>query len=510
MTYYRKFKAFLSFYKAPLFSGLLFGLSFIPFPFLAWFFCLVPLWLFLYKQKSLKPVLIACLLTQSIATLIGFNWMIYVFHVFAHMPWTISAILLILFCCVANIYVLISGWLWYFLSQKTRSAKVKLLLLPLLFSIFHNIIPTLFPWNMGYPWLWGGLWGAQTAELWGFRFLNTLFYVFNLLFMISFYHIKKNKKPQSFFKRFSLDNTGLKALLTAVCLFAFLNILGYYLKQRLTEPDKSLKVLVVQHNINLLNHKDFKPYRSVEQKTLSALSTLTYNGLKQARKQGINEKEIDFILWPEAAYPYAVKAHSKKIKSVSKMIRLIKIPLMTGGISYKTGEVKNSLFVLNKKGEIQKPTYSKVKLVLFGEYFPLIGRSEFLKKHFPFLRNQMQSGDSFQVTELEGIRYGFQICYESLFDSISRELAHKKAQVLVNVTNDSWYGFWQQPYQHLVMNFSRAIEVRRPLIRSTNTGFSGVILADGSLKPFLFQENSRSLKKTRKKPSKKPREKISL
>ena len=435
----------------------------------------------------------ACLLTQSIATLIGFNWMIYVFNVFAHIPLFFSVILLILFCCVANIYVLISGWLWYFLSQKTDSAKVKLLLFPLLFAIFHNIIPTLFPWNMGYPWLWGGLWGAQTAELWGFRFLNTLFYVFNLLFMIVFYHIKKKKNSSSFFKSFSVDTIGLKALLTALLLFVILNGWGWYLKQRLAQPDKSLKVLIIQHNINLLNHKNFKPYRSVEEKALSALSSLTYNALKQARKKGISEKEIDFILWPEAAYPYGVKEKSKKLKSVSKMIRLIKIPLMTGGISYHQGEVKNSLFVLNKKGEIQKPAYSKVKLVLFGEYFPLIGRFDFLKKHFPFLRNQMKAGDSFQVKEFEGIRYGFQICYESLFDFISRELAHKKAQVLINVTNDSWYGFWQQPYQHLVMNFSRAIEVRRPLIRSTNTGFSGVILADGSLNPFLFQKKQASL-----------------
>ena len=51
----------------------------------------------------------------------------------------------------------------------------------------------------------------------------------------------------------------------------------------------------------------------------------------------------------------------------------------------------------------------------------------------------------------------------------------------MNVTNDSWYGSWQEPYQHLYMTLSRAIEVRRPLVRGTNTGFSAFISAKGEI-----------------------------
>jgi apolipoprotein N-acyltransferase len=53
--------------------------------------------------------------------------------------------------------------------------------------------------------------------------------------------------------------------------------------------------------------------------------------------------------------------------------------------------------------------------------------------------------------------------------------------VIVNLTNDSWYGAWQQPYQHLYMTLARAVEVRRPLVRSTNTGISAAILATGEV-----------------------------
>jgi apolipoprotein N-acyltransferase len=77
------------------------------------------------------------------------------------------------------------------------------------------------------------------------------------------------------------------------------------------------------------------------------------------------------------------------------------------------------------------------------------------------------------------VRIGAQICYEGLFDWFSRQQALQGAHVLVNLTNDAWYGSWQQPYQHLYMTLARAIEVRRPLIRSTNTGISAAILGSG-------------------------------
>jgi apolipoprotein N-acyltransferase len=55
------------------------------------------------------------------------------------------------------------------------------------------------------------------------------------------------------------------------------------------------------------------------------------------------------------------------------------------------------------------------------------------------------------------------------------------AQFIVNATNASWYGSWQEPYQHLYMTLARAVEFRRPLIRATNTGISTVVLASGEI-----------------------------
>ena len=65
--------------------------------------------------------------------------------------------------------------------------------------------------------------------------------------------------------------------------------------------------------------------------------------------------------------------------------------------------------------------------------------------------------------------------------ALVKSLADLGAQFIVNATNDSWYGTWQEPYQHMIMTLARAVETRRPLVRVTNTGISTVVLASGEI-----------------------------
>ena len=457
-----------------------------------------------------------------------------------------SALLLAGFCFIPSLYLTFASSLWFFIVKKSPfplPVFAKLLLLPLLFSAFHSLLPVVFPWNMGYPWLWGGMPGAQTAELWGFRFLNTLFYMFNLLFLVVFKHfdlrsfierrggllssprqkqvfvpwskieshLKKNNlwKPQNGMapplegmglkisikydlpKTSILDRIGQRALLSAVLLFVALNGLGFWLKRRLPAPDKELKVILVQNNIGSLSHLNPRPFKSKREKSFHISKNLTYQAVLKYAKQKKQKEDINFILWPESAYPYSIRKGLVREKPLSQMIGLLKIPLITGGVSYSLGHVFNSLFVLDRKGQILNPVYDKTKLLIFGEYFPGMRRFGFLRKMFPYFGSNLTPGKGVQVKELEGILLGWQICYEGLFDQLSRRLAQNGAQVLVNITNDSWYGPWQEPYQHLAMSLARAIETRRPLIRATNTGRSAVIRADGKLIPIDGDEGAR-------------------
>ena len=118
--------------------------------------------------------------------------------------------------------------------------------------------------------------------------------------------------------------------------------------------------------------------------------------------------------------------------------------------------------------------YDKTHLVPFGEYVPL-------KKWLPFLGKIVaQVGDFRGGLEGKTLRWkteqvGVQICYEIIFPRLSRAMAKNNASLLINITNDAWFGKTSGPYQHFSMTVFRAVENRRALVRSANTGISGFI-----------------------------------
>ena len=482
-TYLNSLWGFLKTYQAPLLSGLLSGTSYMPFPPWAAVFMWIPLWWFVQRQKSLKTVLAGAWLCQFVGALIGFNWVAYTIHTFGQLPWIAAVPGLLLFCAFSNIFIVAACAAWFFLVNRfpsSLSPPFRLILFPLLFALFHPLIPMIFPWNMGYVWLWAGLPLFQTAEIWGTRFLNTLIYVFNLCFLILYKHRR--------------DSTGRWALAAAAGLFVFLNIFGFYLKHRLPDPKARLKVLTVQTNIGQLTDLSgdlppgsyFPPslkkrVKSPARRARILTKELTYRGLIRFRRQYGEKADINFILWPEGGYPYLIQKSQSHIPYLTGMVKKWEIPLITGGTGRDNRGHSNSLFIFNREGELLKPVYDKVKLLAFGEYMPGPFQLPFIKKLLPYFQGRFIPGQNPAVQELEGTLLGLQICYESLFDKITRKTAREGAQVLINVTNDSWYGSWQEPWQHLVMNLARAVEVRRPLIRATNTGISTVIQSDGTV-----------------------------
>ena len=443
----------------------------------------VPLWWFVCHQKNLKAVLVGAWICQFIGTLIGFNWVAYTIHTFGQMPWIVSILGLLLFCVFSNIFIVAACGAWFILVNKSPVSlpvPFRLLLFPLLFSLFHSLIPMLFPWNMGYVWLWTGLPIFQTAEIWGTRFLNTLFYIFNLFFLILYRH--------------RWDSTGKRALTSAVVLFVFLNIFGFYLKHRLPDTDAQLKVMMIQSNIGqlkdlegeLFNTSYFPPslkkrIKSPIRRSRILTKELTYRGLIKFKRQYKERADVDFILWPEGGYPYTIDKSQTHIPYLTRLVKRLKVPLITGGIGRDHKGHSNSLFIFNREGELLKPVYDKIKLLAFGEYIPFPFQLSFFKKLFPYFQGRFISGRNPAVQKLEEAFLGLQVCYESLFDGMTRRMAKEGAQALINVTNDSWYGSWQEPWQHLVMSLARAVEVRRPLLRSTNTGISAVIQSDGTV-----------------------------
>lgn len=461
----------------PIASGVLIGTSFIPFPPWASLFCFVPLWLFWQQQNTLKKILLGSFLTAFIFTLIGFNWVAHLLHEFAHLPWPVAVIGLLIFSIIAHLFVPLAGVFWFLVQKKLHcSERLSLWLMAIMTILFEYYSFTLFDWNFGYSWYAAELPIYHWAEIIGFKGLSVLTLLANLPLYLAW------KKRQYL--------SGKLLAVSIVSLFILFNLGGMALKNRLAEPDASLNALLVQGNIANEEKMAAELGQGYREEIVNRYKYLTDLGIRAH----YNAK-IDFAIWPETAFPFFLGKEirpNQQALDLKDFISKHQLPLITGAYSldHQSKLITNSLFVLNKDGELTSPHYSKSILLAFGEYIP--GEDT-----FPQIRDWLPATGQFArgpgptlLLNLHDYKIGPQICYESLFPDFTRSLSDLGAQFIVNATNDSWYGTWQEPYQHLYMTLARAVEFRRPLLRATNTGISAVVLASGEIleQSPLFEE----------------------
>ena len=488
----------------PILSGFLIGTSHIPFPPWAIFFCFIPLWLFALNHDRLKPLLIGGFLCQCVATVIGFNWIAYTIKEIGISFWPQGFIFILAFIVFANLHISLSLCLWFISKQKLKNIKCSFIRslciccsLPVYLGLCTQYYPMIFKWHFGYTWFYARWPAAQTAEIWGFEFINTLILFSNLLFLFVF----KSTLFQriKFFKRVSVSNSHSNvptisirsgAIILCVWLVTFMSLQfwGGYLKNRLPEPDQKARVLVVQPNIENKMQEDKTWNDFIVSKILT--ETKKYLPIK-------SDLPVDFILWPEGAYPYGINLLQVEQGKdpIQKSISNFNIPLVVSAKGEKVGEYTNSLFVFDQKAQLVRSSYDKIVLIPIGEYTPGEKWVPFINKFFfddqrSFIKG---TGDN-KVIQLNGLNLGLQICYEGLFDWLTRDVVREGASILVNVSNDAWFGTWQEPWQHLYVTLSRAVEVRRPLVRGTNSGFSAVVSAKGEISSSMVFGNFSEIK----------------
>ncbi|HAR96491.1 MAG TPA: apolipoprotein N-acyltransferase, partial [Deltaproteobacteria bacterium] len=168
-------------------------------------------------------------------------------------------------------------------------------------------------------------------------------------------------------------------------------------------------------------------------------------------------------------------------KVISEIPVAVSSPLLFGNISQNgLNRYYNSATALGSDGTVLG-TYSKVHLVPFGEFTPL-------REYFPFLANisvqigDFFSGDSHRPIATGDGALGVLICFEGVFPTITNETVRRGATVLVNMTNDAWFGRSSAAYQHLGFYVFRAIETDRWVLRAANTGFSAIIDPQGHIR----------------------------
>ena len=188
----------------------------------------------------------------------------------------------------------------------------------------------------------------------------------------------------------------------------------------------------------------------------------------------------DLIVWPETALPGRSDRIEKSILAPLASAASEQGSHILSGVIVSDSANKlfyNSMVLLGEN----RDEYHKRHLVMFGEYYPLRGLLEFLRNWINIPYSDLTPGpDDQPLMSVNGVKLGVSICFENVF-SRSILLDIPEANILVNASNDAWFGDSLAPHQHLQIAQMRAIETGRPMVRSTNTGISAFIGAHGKI-----------------------------
>ena len=452
-------------------SGLAAGLAFPKFDYglLAWI-AFVPLF-YVLEGESLRRVFGWAWL-QGFASYIGsLYWIPIPLHDFADVQMGLAILPMLLLAGVVAIDTAVAVWAGEFCARRTRLPAV--LTMPIAWTAVEWIrtyFPIGFPWNLlGYT-AYRNLELIQFAEFTGVYGVSALIVFFNAVVYVVIF-----RRGSARLQTVSL--TSLTAMMVALVAFGAWRIAN--LKNAPAEG--SLKVAMVQGNIpqSLKWDPKFLPtsYQVYQEETTNAA------------KRG-----ADLIVWPEAAaaflfqpddrYPAALAEDASYRQKLLTLASSTGVPILFGApaLAQLNGQLGfyNRAYLVSAKGEVVAH-YDKMQLVPFGEYVPARSILGFFVNRVVHGLGDMVPGAEQTLFSVKGAKLGILICYESIFPDFTRREVKLGANVLVNITNDAWYGQSSAPFQVLAMAAMRSVETKVPMVRAANTGISAIIEPSGRI-----------------------------
>ncbi|MGC8605415.1 MAG: apolipoprotein N-acyltransferase, partial [Desulfomonilaceae bacterium] len=199
---------------------------------------------------------------------------------------------------------------------------------------------------------------------------------------------------------------------------------------------------------------------------------------EDALKHGAN-----LMIWPETSVPVIIGGPDTTWKFATNISKTLNVSMLIGAPFETRVNNKaiffNSAFLVEDGRLIQR--YDKIHLVPFGEYMPLSWILP-LGPGIAARDEDYSAGSNLTLMKPKGFPpFSVLICYEAIFPDLARTAVKSGAKVLVNITNDGWFGNSAAPYQHLAMTGFRAVENRVWLFRAANTGISAVYDPAGRL-----------------------------
>jgi apolipoprotein N-acyltransferase len=191
-------------------------------------------------------------------------------------------------------------------------------------------------------------------------------------------------------------------------------------------------------------------------------------------------ERTQLIVWPETAAPTILRHDAGLVAQLTSVAAELEVPLLIGSIDAAGNppRFRNTAFLLTEQGIVGR--YDKIHLVPFGEFIPLSGVIGFVRGWAEFI-SELEPGTRTVVFQGPPAPYGVVICYEGIFPDLVRNFVRDGARLMVNMTNDAWFGRTSGPEQHLSMYPFRAIEHRVSVVRAANTGVSAFIAPSGQI-----------------------------
>jgi len=391
-------------------------------------------------------------------------WITFVVVHYGHLPYYIGVFLMVLVAAYLSIYVAFFAAGVVYLSGK---GIPRIIAAPVLWTCLEygkSHLFTGFPWeNLAHS-QYLNSYLIQAADITGTYGITCVIILVNVII----YDVINER-----FRGKRVMGEVVLGCIVMICVYGY----GYMRVGQIGADSQSadaMNVAVIQGNID----QSVKWNPDFQADTINAYKNLTLE--KRTSLPGLT-------VWPETAAPFFFQDTNKMQSEIVEVARSSGDWLLFGSPSYQKNcdggaacvSFLNSAFLLSPQGKILG-CYDKVHLVPYGEYVPL-------RKLFPFINKlvvgvgDFRSGEGYYPLIMNGHKLGVLICYEGIFSEASRTYKKMGADLLVNITNDAWFGRTSAPYQHLSMTVFRAVENRLYIVRSANTGISAIIDPTGRI-----------------------------
>lgn len=446
------------------------------------FIGLVPWIAALSGIRTLPAAILAGVLMSVAYHLSVAHWTPSAISNFAGTPWALSLIISLIIAPLVQLQFVAYALARYLLLRSRLAAIPGLaaLVAACAYISVESYVPQVFGDSLGY-WLFGSAWLRQGADVAGVLGLTLVL----LLANECSWAVINRLLPSGVRPRHRVATGPILGLAILVFLPLGYGAFRYHQYSGIDDANASVRVGLVQSGFSHVNYiaEEFGTYLTVR--------TILDTHIAVSRDL-LASGDIDLVVWPESAYPLSFgtpdsDTHSEFDHRIRELVARTAVPLVFGARDFENDEYFNAAFFLEPRtaNEVAVANYRKVRLFPLVEHAPGFMNRPRIRRLLPWL-GTFTPGDAATVVDLrlaDGrlLRVAPMICYDALHAAHALSTARAGSELLLTLSNDSWFEFGHAPRHLLYISAFRSIELRRPQVRAAVTGISAIISPAGDI-----------------------------